>query len=126
MEIGTGLARTQEEPRMAQEDQRTISLREAYAFAISKGLSEEVAEIRGMEIEWDRSYTSSVRRGFVVRLLQETNNFEEFIEKCWQVGKSSWGESKIRRLLRLAADYETYLSNNNPEEGSSPEEGVDS
>ncbi len=111
---------------MLQEDQKTISLREAYAFAISKGLSEKVAEIKEMEIEWDRSYTSSVRRGFIVRLLQEHNIFDEFIEKYWPVGKSGWGASRIRRVLGLAADYENYLAGDSSEEEISTQEEIDS
>lgn len=111
---------------MTQEEQKTLSLREAYAFAINKGLSEKISEIRDMEIEWDKSYTSSVRRGFIIRLFQENNILSEFIEKFWIVGKSSWGELKIQRFLRLAEDYENYLSGNSPEEEITSQQDIDS
>ena len=101
---------------MSQELQKTIPLREAYAFAISKGLASEVAEIREMEIEWDKSYTSSVRRGFIVRLLQHHNLMEEFIESYWKIGRSAFGEAKIRRLLSLAEAFENYNNSELPEE----------
>ncbi len=50
------------------EVQKTLPLKEAYRFGREQGLGPEVDEIRDMEIEWDRSYTSSVRRGYVVDL----------------------------------------------------------
>ncbi len=101
---------------MSQESKNTISLREAYVFLLSKGLSSEVAEIREMEIEWDKSYTSSVRRGFIVRLLQNHNLLDEFIESYWEIGRSAFGEATIRRLLKLAQEFENYVNGQLPEE----------
>jgi hypothetical protein len=62
----------------------------------------------------------------MVRLLQEHNLLQEFIEKSWKIGTSSFGQSKIRRVLNLASDYENYLAGNSPEEEVSSQEEVDS
>lgn len=98
------------------ENNKSMSLREAYAFAISKGLNEEVAEIKDMEIEWDRSFTSSVRRGFMVRLFQEKDLIEEFISSHWQNCTGAFRERKFKRLLGLAAEYENYIAGNTQEQ----------
>jgi len=42
----------------------TLSLKAAYSFGVAHGLEKEIAEIRDMVIEWDLSYTSSLRRGY--------------------------------------------------------------
>jgi len=89
---------------------KSIPLREAYAFANGKGLSEEVADIRSMEIEWDRSYTSSVRKGLIIRLLKDNNLLDEFIENYWPTGTTLIGEKRIRKVLNISAEYEGYIS----------------
>ena len=45
-------------------------LRDAYSFGDRNGLSTESAAIREMEIEWDRSYDSTVRRGRMIALFE--------------------------------------------------------
>ncbi len=55
---------------MDQEQKKVLPLNEAYRFGVEKGLEREINNIRSMEIEWDRSYTSTVRRGFVVELFE--------------------------------------------------------
>lgn len=89
---------------------KNIPLREAYTFSIEKGLSEEVADIKSMEIEWDRSYTSSVRKGFMIRLIRDKNLLDEFIDGYWPTGKTEIGKKKINKVLRIAAEYESYIS----------------
>lgn len=95
---------------------KSIPLRVAYEFANEKGLLEDVAEIRSMEIEWDKSYTSSVRKGFIIRLIKDKNLLDEFIKVHWPTGKTSIGENRIRRVLNIATEYESYLSGSSPEE----------
>lgn len=94
---------------MLQEAQKILPLREAYTFAISKGFASEVTAIKDMEIEWYKSYNTSVRRGLIVRLLQTHNLLDEFIESYWKVGRSSFGETQMRRFLRLAGEFENYI-----------------
>jgi hypothetical protein len=51
-------------------DWKALPLLEAYKFGIQHGLQQEIATIRDMKIEWDLSYTSSVRRGFIIELFK--------------------------------------------------------
>jgi len=103
------------------ENIKSIPLREAYAFGVEKGLSSEVTEIRSMEIEWDRSYTSSVRKGFIIRLLRERGLLDEFIDTIWPSGKTEKGDKRIRKVLRIASDYDDYLAGNDIEENEEPQ-----
>ena len=93
-----------------------IPLREAYTFGTEKGLSKEVSEIRSMEIEWDRSYTSSVRKGRLVRLFRENGLLDEFINTIWPSGKTEAGEKHVQNILRIAANYDDFLSGNSSDE----------
>ena len=52
------------------EDKKRFPLRDAYAFSVEHGIASEADEIRNMDIEWDRSYTSTVRRGRLIRLFE--------------------------------------------------------
>jgi hypothetical protein len=63
-------------------------------------------QIRSMEIRWDSTYTTSVRRGYVVELFEKQGIFEEFKGKCWVHGNTAKGESKARRYLRIKAEFE--------------------
>ena len=60
-----------------------LPLREAYQFGIEKGLSDEISDIRNMDIEWDLSYTSSLRRGYIIDLFQARGIWDEFKAIKW-------------------------------------------
>jgi len=85
---------------------------EAYRFASEKGQESQATEIKEMEIEWDRSYNSSVRRGRLIRLFESNGLLPEFIERYWPYGATSLGESERRRCLRISDDYDNFLSGN--------------
>lgn len=87
----------------------SLSLNAAYAFGIDHGLAAEIKAIRDMEIEWDRSYTSSLRRGFIVDLFEKHGIFDEFKMKHWTVGNTPTGASRRRRYLRIKQQYDEYL-----------------
>jgi hypothetical protein len=103
---------------------KTLSLKEAYRFGAEHGLEREMAAIRDMEIEWDLSYTSSLRRGFVVDLFTKKHLLDAFKEEHWPGGDTPWGERKIRFWLRLKARYEDFLAGQEagPEEEEEEEE----
>lgn len=101
-----------------QVDWRALPLREAYQFGIEHGLNEEISAIRDMEIEWDLSYTSSVRRGFIVELFTSKGLMEAFKGTCWPNGNTRDGERRIRRYLKIKQQYEDFLSS-----GGSPTVG---
>lgn len=90
-------------------DQRAMPIREAYAFASERGLGREVDRIRGLEFTWGRSYSTSVRRGYMVELLEARGLFQEFKARHWPFGNTPGGASKHRRYLRLKGEYERYL-----------------
>jgi Endonuclease NucS len=90
-----------------------LPLRAAYAFGTEHGLNHEVDEIRNMDIKWDRSYTSSLRKGLIVSLFEKRGIFEEFKEIHWVYGNSSAGETKRRRYLRIKEEYANFLASRN-------------
>ncbi len=98
------------------EDQTTaLSLKAAYAFGAAHGLEHEVNEIRDMVIEWDSSYTSSLRRGYIVELFDKQGIFEEFKAAHWGHGNTPAGDTKRRRYLRIKKQYEDFLAGRGPE-----------
>lgn len=92
------------------EEQKVLPLKEAYRFGGENGLEREMAEIKDMEIEWDLSYSSSLRRGYVVDLFNKKQLFDAFKEQLWPAGKTSWGQRKSEFWLRLKARYEDSLA----------------
>lgn len=106
-----------------EENKTTLSLRSAYTFGIERGLEKDITAIRDMVIEWDLSYTSSLRRGYIIDLFEKHNVFEEFKSTYWPYGNSAYGESKKRRYLRIKKQYVDFLSGRGPEmEGQAEEE----
>ena len=87
----------------------TLSLRLAYDFASLHGLERQANEIRNMVIEWDASYTSSLRRGYIVALFENHGLLEQFKDEFWPFGKTEGGAAKQRRYLRIKAQYEAFL-----------------
>src|SRR5438874_12181110 len=88
----------------------TLSLKIAYVFGTEHGLKREVEEIRNMEIEWDKSYTSSLRRGYVVDLFEQRGLLDEFKARHWPFGNTADGERKRLRYLRIKHQYEDFLA----------------
>ncbi len=107
---------------MDQSQTKTLSLNAAYAFGIEHGLQREVDEIRNMVIEWDSSYTSSLRRGYIVALFERLGIFDEFKTKHWAYGNTSSGEQLKRRFLRIKQQYEGFLAGDEMDEVASEEE----
>lgn len=102
-------------PNMDEEQTQTLSLKAAYAFGSARGLEREVTEIREMVIEWDSSYTSSLRRGYIVALFEKHGLFDDFKKEHWSFGNTPSGESKRLRYLRIRAQYEAFLAGRGPE-----------
>lgn len=95
---------------MALSQNKRLPLREAYAFAGSNGLSEQAEEIRDMEIDWDRPYTSSVRRGRIVRLFEEHCLISKFIAECWPFGATEAGTVSQKKVVKIAGDFDIFLA----------------
>jgi hypothetical protein len=114
---------------MASEEQtQTLSLKAAYAFGAANGLEKEIAAIRDMVIEWDLSYGSSLRRGYIVELFEKHGLMEKFKATHWSVGNTPLGASKRKRYLRIKAQYEDFLAGRGTEtsiESEDEDEGSD-
>jgi hypothetical protein len=96
----------------------TMSLKAAYEFGSASGLEREVQEIRDMVIEWDLSYTSSLRRGLIVSLFEGKGVFQQFKDGHWPFGNTPAGERKRDRYLRLKERYDSFLMGRDPEHES--------
>ncbi len=95
---------------MEQEGPKVLPLNNAYAFGAERGLHQEISEIRNMEIEWDLSYTSTLRRGFIVNLFEAKGILDEFIDRYWSMGRTTWGAGKIRFWRGVKARYDDFLA----------------
>lgn len=84
-------------------------LTDAYPFGEANGLSEDVQGIRNMEIEWDLSYTSTVRRGYVIELFRINGILDKFIEHHWPAGKSAEGKMELNHSMHVKERYEDFL-----------------
>jgi Endonuclease NucS len=104
------------------EQYKVLSLTGAYKFSRENGLADEALAIREMEIEWDKTYTSTLRRGFIVDLLTKHGLFDTFKEQYWTNGNTSEGERLVRRYLKVKSDYENYLAGALPESPESSDE----
>src|SRR5271157_452366 len=100
---------------MNEEQTQTLSLRAAYAFGAAHGLAREVNDIREMVIEWDSSYTSSLRRGYIVALFEKHGVFEAFKKEHWSFGNTPAGAQRRLRYLRIKTQYEEFLAGRGPE-----------
>ena len=88
---------------------KALPLEAAYPFGVEHGLGKEVETIKDMEIEWDRSVTSSLRRGYILRLFQTKGVFEEFWKKHWVHYQTREGQRLARWYLKNAEEYDGFL-----------------
>jgi len=89
---------------------KRLSLTAAYEFGSERGLESQISKIRDMEIEWDLSYTSTLRRGYIVDLFQRRGILNDFIQAHWHEGATSQGKSQIRFGMKLKDRYERFLA----------------
>ena len=89
-----------------------LPLRFVYEFLSQKGFENEVNEIRQSKDSY-KSYTSTLRRGKVLELLEKNNLLEEFIDKYWPFGKTEKGKKKTLRYKRI---YNLFLNSDRTEE----------
>src|SRR5690349_16066573 len=82
-------------------------LRRAYPYLEAKGLGEHVARIKAMNTKMpSRSYNSTVRRGYVIRIMDQNLWLDDFIENRWPVGATARGKQELSSCLRVASDYD--------------------
>ena len=103
-------------------ERKVLPLKEAYRFGVDHALEREVANIRDMEIEWDLSYTSSLRRGFVVDLFTKNQLLDAFKQQYWPAGNTPWGQRQSEFWLRLKGRYQDFLAGRDPGSPEAEEE----
>jgi hypothetical protein len=99
------------------EEFEALPLKFAYQFLAQKGFENEANEIRQSKDRY-KSYSSTLRRGKVIELLEKNSMLEEFIEKYWSHGKTEDGKRRIRRYKTV---YNSFLSADVGEEESEEE-----
>jgi hypothetical protein len=93
-------------------------LEKAYPFAEEHGLASDADRIRDMNINWDRPYTSSVRRGLIIDLLAQKGLLPAFKETNWPYGLGERGKAEEKRYLKLKSEYEHYVKGNDEAESN--------
>lgn len=102
-------------------EMESLSLKAAYTFGSDHGHQAEVEEIKNMVIEWDLSYTSTLRRGYIVELFERLGLFAQFKKEHWPFGNTPAGERKRLRYRRVKKQYEDYLAG----KGTEPDAATD-
>ena len=92
---------------MERKPEKAFPLRKAYPFADQHGLSEDARKIRDMDITWSRSYTSSVRRGFMIALFKRHGLLAAFKETQWPYGLTKGGQAEETRDIGIKNDFES-------------------
>ena len=102
---------------------KSIPLIDAYAFGNAKKLTSEINKIKNMEITtWDKPYTSTVRRGYILNLFNEKGILPEFIKKYWPDGDGATKPGLLKQnfYTKVVKDYENYIENIKPDTGNNP------
>lgn len=113
---------------MIDETKVTLPIKAAYQFGVARGLTDEIEKIRRMPIAWGMSYTTSVRRGFVIELFIEKGIFDQFKSEFWPFGNSSGGVALTNRYLAIKQRYEDALhggSEGDPDDAAELEDAQD-
>lgn len=107
------------------DERKVLPLKEAYRFGAEHALEHEMAAIRDLEIEWDLSYTSSLRRGYVVDLFVKNQLFDTFKQTYWPAGNTLWGQQKSEFWLRLKSRYKDFLAGHGESASETEDEDTD-
>ena len=78
----------------------------AYWFGDKHGYGNEIRAIIEKEIDSTKFKQSSIRRGYIIELLEAKGIFEEFKDKCWEWGNKNEGAKKRLEYLKLKNDFE--------------------
>lgn len=98
-----------------------LPLKKAYPFGEQHGLGKEINALREMEIEWD-SYSSSLRRGYVIELFEEKGLLEQFLQECWPEGLTDWGHRELQRCRGIKRRYLDFLERGQSDPGETEDD----
>jgi hypothetical protein len=101
---------------------KTFPLRQAYIFAKENNLEDQAHKIEDLENEWDRKIAfTTVRKGYLIRLLEDHGLFPTFVTKCWPNGATSNGKTRRDRLVKFSDEYDAFLAGTSAEDGAEAE-----
>ncbi len=83
-----------------------LPLRLAYEFLQRQGLGEQAMAIRESAVDF-LSYSSTVRRGKVIALLEARELMAKFLEQAWPLGKTVEGKREIGKCRRVYERWRT-------------------
>jgi len=99
----------------------------AYSFSKQHNLEERANSIRNTPIQpWEKKYKLSVRRGYLIALLEKEGLLDKFIDQSWPEGKTDEGKKHADLCLRIKDDYENFLSRKEDELDQEDEENEES
>jgi len=98
-----------------------LPLTYVYEFFAQKGLKNEADQIKHSKDKF-LSYNSTLRRGKVIKLLEEKGFFEEFIDGYWHFGRTDRGKRKIALYKKI---YDRWRRQTGEEMGMDEEESVE-
>jgi hypothetical protein len=91
------------------EPRPVLPLLDAYKFGHDHDLDEAVNAIKNMAVVWPLSYSSTVRRGFIVDLFKNHGLYDAFVIAYWPFGKTPPGQNYAAFTLRIKERYERFL-----------------
>lgn len=94
---------------MSASERPVLPIKDAYKFGAEKGFEKEINDIKTMDVEWESSYNTTVRRGYIVELFTKHSLLEEFKDKCWPFGRTKTGENHANFVLRIKQRYVDFL-----------------
>lgn len=81
---------------------RNFSLLVAYEFLCAKGLTSEADSIQSSRDRF-RSYSSTLKRAKIVRVLDDGGLLDQFIDSHWPSGRTAKGQTRLRFWPSLLA-----------------------
>ena len=75
---------------------------EAYSFAESHDLAAEIARFRRMRMKF-KSYSSTVRRGYVIELFEREGLLHDFFNQVWPRGARRMESKKSKSVVKSCA-----------------------
>jgi len=102
------------------EEPKDLPLELGYSFLQERNLGKEANEIQLSKDKW-KSYTSTLRRGKVLNLLEKNNLFDDFLNKCWANGRTDDGKKRLRKYKRV---FDSFSSSGRQEE-EEEQEGIE-
>ncbi|PMG11285.1 hypothetical protein [Vibrio breoganii] len=85
-----------------------LYIKDCYTFAKAKGWVAYIDQIKEKQFEWARSYDTSVKKGYFLRLFHQNRCLDEFLRLYWPFGKTRHGQHEVTRLMTLAKEYDEY------------------